>query len=129
MSIKPEMLDEYSTPTLTRAQMKERHEDADLHRHQRELQSINKVREAIRTIVDELNHMGQDNLAYWGIVRELCRTHRTLQQNFMRTVVPAIVDFFADQAEDGSFDGRNAESCRLAVLLKDVLKGRHLPFI
>lgn len=103
--------------------------DADMNKHIKQKQKEKEVREAIKTLVDNLNLMGNENLVGNAIAKELAHTHRTLQQEFMKTVVGSVLNFFVWQKERNLFDARNEATVNLAEEMKEKIDNTYLPFI
>jgi hypothetical protein len=59
------------------------------------------------------------------------RMHRTLQQEFMRTMLIPILQDLAESERLGYFDARNEASCKLASRMLSVVSedDLYLPFI
>jgi len=91
--------------------------------------SADKVKEAVRVIVSELNMMGNGNIVGEAVKEELSCTHRTLQQGFFKDVVVPIILWFNGQLEDGRYDLRNEDACQCAKKLKPILKDSYFRFI
>ena len=84
-------------------------------------ESVRKVKEAVSTIIKEINVMGNEEMVGQAVVEELGRTHRTLQQNFFRDVVVPLINHYAEMNEKGWYDLRNEDTCKCAAQLKPVL--------
>lgn len=85
---------------------------------------------SIKRIMDDLNVMGGGDEVYYGIARQIVKSHRTLQQSFAGIALRAIIDTFAMMdKEDGWTDERNEASAKLGTELKKVMDEHHLPFM
>jgi len=91
--------------------------------------SQDKVKEAIQTIISELNMMGNENLVKDVIKEELSKTHRTLQQGFFRNVIASAIFQYAEFKKNGRFDLRNEDACNCAEKLEPILKDYYFRFI
>lgn len=90
------------------------------------------IREAVRSLMDALNRSSTGARASAAVAEELEHTHRTLQQEYMRTVVVPTLQKLAEMGERGAYDARNEASCRLAQRLLEAVKDDDdlmLPFI
>ena len=71
------------------------------------------AKKAFEVIFKQLN--GSDNAGVEkALVEVLTREHRTLQQNFMRSVIVGALKVWRQDYEDGCYDGRNESSCNAA---------------
>lgn len=59
----------------------------------------------------------------------LAQQHRTLQQEFGRSVLVQIVRKFAEMGHKGEMDGRNEAFCKLCLKLLPILEDTHLPYL
>lgn len=80
------------------------------------------VAQAFKTIIDGLNSMSSDTEIREAMVEVLSKTHRTLQQNFMRVVICGVIHHFAELKEQGWFDLRNEGTVNICEELDEVLK-------
>jgi hypothetical protein len=85
---------------------------------------------AMNTAMDALNG-GSSRKQEEEAVASFVRTHRTLQQCFMRTVIVPILVHLADAYATGNHDGRNKDSCRLASKMLAALSedDLYLPYV
>lgn len=97
--------------------------------HELARESTDKIRKALITIIDELNHMGNEEVVANAVARQLNITHRTLQQQFMDVVIKSSINYFAWNHDQHFFDARNEATCALAKNLKEVFDESYLPFI
>ena len=96
----------------------------------RDIQGSNqRVREAVETIIKEINVMGNEKVAGSAVIEELTRTHRTLQQNFFRDILVPVVKHYAENHETGCYDLRNEDSCKCAAELKPIIDEHGFRFI
>ena len=93
---------------------------------QRRDEKIEAVRDAMSKLIDETNTMGYEEEVVQGIVEGLRVSHRTLQQNFMRSFVKAMKPY-------GEFktDFRNEAAVALGKKIGELGEDsdNHLPFI
>lgn len=88
-----------------------------------------RVHEIVDNLMDELNHMGNEEDVGKHFVNAVLSAHRTLQQNFVRhIIIPCLLDF-ARRYDLGHYDARNEASCSLAKQLEPFLKEAGLPFV
>ena len=80
--------------------------------------------EFAKMIEKKMNSFNQD---YSGIVDELGRTHRTLQQNFTKLCV-AWLQHLSELGEN-QYDGRNKASVDFAKRIKGEVDDAYLPMI
>ena len=100
--------------------------------HENEMKEIDRLREtrltvdsAMETIVRELNTMGNEEFVAGLIGDRLSITHRTLQQNFWRSIAQVIERLAS--TEPNRYDARNEASVKWA---KEVAKLKsYFPFI
>lgn len=69
---------------------------------------------AVSELVNAVNTMGSEKAAEAGAVMAFRTSHRTLQQNLMRVMIIPILRHLATCAENGTYDLRNEDSCKLA---------------
>lgn len=85
------------------------------------------IRAAVKSLADELNSMGNSDQAFAQdvVFDELNRQHRTLQQNFWRSIAGVISKLAS--VSPSYFDGRNEASVKWA---KEVAKIQtYFPFV
>jgi len=96
-------------------------------------QSDRKCKERIKDIIDklftELNRMGNERKVGEFVTEAIRYQHRTLQQNYFSNVILPSIKDFAKRYDEGQFDLRNEESCKLAKKIEPVVKDVYLPFI
>ena len=109
--------------------MIEKKADWIIEREEKETEKKEEVRQAVKTIIDNINAMGFEKEVGNIIVDEIGKTHRTLQQRFFADVLKPIILDFAERGEQGWFDLRNEASCNTAKALKPILDGSCFPFI
>lgn len=71
------------------------------------------VKDAISTITNALNVLGSGDDVAHAIAQALSSEHRTLQQDFARTLQEAL-RLYALDLDRGYYDDRNAEALRFA---------------
>jgi c-di-AMP phosphodiesterase-like protein len=109
--------------------MAEERPDWIVEREQKEEESKEKVRQAVQTIIKEINCMGFEKTVGEVVIEEIGKTHRTLQQRFFADVLKPVILDFAKRGEEGWFDLRNEAACNTAKALKPVLEDSYFPFI
>lgn len=76
---------------------------------------------ALEGLSRSLNILGRERDNKQAVTLWFERTHRTLQQQFVKVVIIPILEKLADDYQNGRCDGRNMSSGRLATLmLKDL---------
>lgn len=88
-----------------------------------------RIRDIVSNLMDELNKMGSEEEVGKCFVNAISQTHRTLQQNFFRDILLVCIKNFARRYDDGQYDLRNEESCKIAKKLMPIIKDAGLPFI
>lgn len=91
--------------------------------------SNKKVREAVETIIREINFMGNEKVVGAAVIEELSQTHRTLQQNFFRDVLVPVIKHYAEAKKTGFYDLRNQDSCDCAEKLEPIIDEHGFRFI
>jgi hypothetical protein len=73
------------------------------------------AKEAFEVLFKQINKMGNEASVEKALQEVLNVEHRTLQQNFMRSVVCGAVRHFAKKKEMGCFDLRNEATVEAAA--------------
>jgi len=83
-----------------------------------------KVEELFKALISEVNTMGSEDAVADGLVEGLLRSHRTLQQSFVRSFITACQKI---DKMDNITDMRNEQSIKI---LKQIAKiDETLPFV
>ena len=104
-------------------------QDWEIQRAMKNKESKDKIKEAIKVIVSEINLMGNETNVEDAIKEEISCTHRTLQQGFFKSVIVPVISLFADMKEKGWCDLRNEDVCNCAEKMKPILKDSYFRFI
>jgi hypothetical protein len=81
------------------------------------------VEEAINTIADRLNYMGNDKACLEAIMYSVHKMHRTIQQNFFRILSQVINEY----SKLEYFDDRNKSSVEWCKKVADIQQ--YFPFV
>lgn len=86
---------------------------------------------ALLAVENALNVMGDSKVKKLEVQKVFSRMHRTLQQEFVRTVILPILEGLADAHANGWTDARNEASAKLAYKMLTAIKeeDNFLPFI
>jgi hypothetical protein len=98
-------------------------QESEIRRHIAEERRKNEVTKLMQQLIDSTNVMGGDELVAAGMVQGIMRSHRTLQQSFMRCFVMAMKEYGATEFKDP----RNEDAVALAKKIGEI--EAHLSFI
>jgi len=87
------------------------HDMNDVNRAITEKKRSDKIREATKIIIDELNIMGADDAVQKAMLTEIISSHRTLQQSTINTLIKVLTLY----SKLEYYDGRNeasVQACR-----------------
>jgi hypothetical protein len=98
-------------------------------REMKDREVSDRVTEIVRSLMDELNIMGNEEVVAKAFIQEVQQTHRTLQQNFFGHVVVGVIKDFAKRHDEGYWDLRNEASCKTAKKIEPVIKDAYFPFV
>lgn len=90
---------------------------------------MSKVKDAIETLFNEINYMGNGDRIIKDIQEAIQPQHRTLKQGFMRDVIVPIINQFAKDYDNGYYDLRNESTVKVCKKLSETLEQEHFPFI
>lgn len=92
----------------------------------REKTTTEKIEDAMASLFVELNHYGNDTECVTAITSYVTRQHRTLQQNFVRTV-----NAFIHSYAKATSDGRNDASVKWCQKIREIdnTDGCYFPFV
>lgn len=91
--------------------------------------SERRLEAALVELMNALNAMGGDSEKAQVVREVFSRSHRTIQQGMMRTVIIPILQELNDNFDNNSYDLRNQASCYLAHNLLLSVDNVYLPFI
>lgn len=103
----------------------------DIEKQIRLEESRQKGIDSAKIITDGLNSSNstESNVLIEGFVEGITRVHRTLQQCSAKAIYE-VIKSWADNYDDGNYDGRNEATCKWAKQMIDAVgKDQHFPFI
>lgn len=104
-------------------------DDRDRERYYRGEDQMREAQEAIKTLVNRVNSMGNNKLVALAFCREMTRTHRTLQQSLVSQLLIGIQAYAEWAKENNLYDDRNRGFIQMAEDLEKLLEEHGLPFI
>lgn len=89
------------------------------------------MRTAMSDVMSAVNTFGNESDIKAEVVLAFRKSHRTIQQCFVRLVILPILQHLGDNYNNGIYDGRNEASCRLAAKILAALSedDTYLPYV
>jgi hypothetical protein len=103
-------------------------EEAKEMTHEQEL-GKQKIDRVVEDLFDGLNSMGNEEEVGIYFVNAVRLQHRTLQQNFFAKVLVPVLKDFSKRYNEGQYDMRNEQSCKVASKLEPLVRDEYFPFV